>query len=83
MLFVSNHVSFLDPVIVGSAASREIHFMARSNAFDIPGLGKLISLYNAYPVNRGAPDLGALRKNDLTFAGWQRCANVSRRHPQR
>ena len=33
-----------------------------SNAFDIPGLGKLIALYNAYPVNRGAPDLGALRK---------------------
>lgn len=62
VLLVSNHVSFLDPVIVGSAANREIHFMARSTAFDIPGLGKLISLYNAYPVNRGAPDLGALRK---------------------
>ena len=62
VLLVSNHVSFLDPVIVGSAASREIHYMARSNAFDIPGLGKLIAAYNAYPVNRGAPDLGALRK---------------------
>ena len=62
VLLISNHVSFLDPVIVGSAASREIHYMARSNAFDIPGLGKLISAYNAYPVNRGAPDLGALRK---------------------
>ena len=61
VLFVSNHVSFLDPVIVGSAANREIHYMARSNAFDIPGLGKLISAYNAYPVNRGAPDLKALR----------------------
>lgn len=62
VLLVSNHVSFLDPVIVGSAANREIHFMARSTAFDIPGIGKLISMYNAYPVNRGAPDLGALRK---------------------
>ena len=61
VLLVSNHVSFLDPVIVGSAANREIHYMARSNAFDIPGLGKLISAYNAYPVNRGAPDLKALR----------------------
>ncbi len=61
VLLVSNHVSFLDPVIVGSAASREVHFMARSNAFDIPGLGKLIAVYNAYPVNRGAPDLKALR----------------------
>lgn len=62
VLFLSNHVSFLDPVIVGSAANREVHYMARSNAFDIPGLGKLIAVYNAYPVNRGAPDLGALRK---------------------
>ena len=62
VLFLSNHVSFLDPVIVGSAANREIHYMARSNAFDIPGLGKLIAVFNAYPVNRGAPDLGALRK---------------------
>ena len=62
VLLVSNHVSFLDPVIIGSAVNREIHFMARSTAFDIPGLGKLISFYNAYPVNRGAPDLGALRK---------------------
>ena len=62
VLLVSNHVSFLDPVIVGSAANREVHYMARSNAFDIPGLGKLITVYNAYPVNRGAPDLGALRK---------------------
>ena len=62
VLLVSNHVSFLDPVIVGSAANREIHFMTRSTAFDIPGIGKLISVYNAYPVNRGAPDLGALRK---------------------
>ena len=62
VLFLSNHVSFLDPVIVGSAANREVHYMARSNAFDIPGLGKLIAVYNAYPVNRGAPDLGALRR---------------------
>lgn len=62
VLLVSNHVSLLDPVIVGSAASREIHYMARSNAFSIPGLGMLISAYNAYPVNRGAADLGALRK---------------------
>ena len=62
VLIVSNHISLLDPVIVGSAANREIHFMARSNVFGIPGLGALISTFNAYPVNRGKPDLGALRK---------------------
>lgn len=62
VLLVSNHVSLLDPVIVGSAVNREVHYMARSNVFKVPGLGKLISAYNAYPVNRGAPDLGALRR---------------------
>ncbi len=69
VLLISNHVSFLDPVIIGSAANREIHFMARSTAFEIPGLGKLISVYNAYPVNRGAPDLGALRKTISLLQG--------------
>ncbi len=62
VLLVSNHISLLDPVIVGSAANREIHFMARSNVFNVPLLGPLISVFNAYPVNRGRPDLGALRR---------------------
>ena len=62
VLIVSNHVSLLDPVIVGSAVNREIHFMARSDVFKIPLLGKIITAYNAFPVNRWAPDLGALRR---------------------
>lgn len=62
VLLVSNHISLLDPVIVGSAANREINFMARSNVFNVPLLGRLISIFNAYPVNRGRPDLGALRR---------------------
>ena len=62
VLIVANHISLLDPVIVGSAANREIHFMARSNVFNVPFLGKLITTFNAFPVNRGKPDLGALRK---------------------
>ncbi len=62
VLLVSNHISLLDPVIVGSAANREINFMARSNVFNVPFLGRLISIFNAYPVNRGKPDLGALRR---------------------
>ncbi len=62
VLLVSNHISLLDPIIVGSAANREIHFMARSGLFHVPGLNKLITTFNAFPVNRGKPDLGALRK---------------------
>lgn len=62
VLIVSNHVSLLDPIIVGSAVNREVHFMARSDIFGVPFLGRLITAFNAYPVNRWAPDLGALRR---------------------
>ena len=62
VLLVSNHISLLDPVIIGSAANREVNFMARSNVFNVPLLGRIISVFNAYPVNRGKPDLGALRR---------------------
>ena len=62
VLLVSNHISLLDPVIIGSAANREIHFMGRSNLFNVPGLGKLITAFNAYPVNRWSADFGALRR---------------------
>lgn len=62
VLLVANHISLLDPVIIGSAANREIHFMGRSDLFNVPILGKIITAYNAYPVNRWKPDLGALRR---------------------
>ena len=61
-LIVANHVSLLDPLFVGSVANREMHYMARSDLFGVPGLSKLIRTYNAFPVNRGRPDIGALRK---------------------
>ena len=60
-LILCNHLSYLDPFIVGSAANRELHFMARHNSFDMPVIGKLIAAHNAYPVRRGTADRAALR----------------------
>lgn len=60
-LILCNHVSYLDPFIVGSAANRELHFMARHNSFDMPVIGRLIAAHNAYPVRRGTADRAALR----------------------
>ena len=60
-LILSNHLSYLDPVIIGSAANRELHFMARHNSFEIPVIGSLIAAHNAYPVRRGTADRTALR----------------------
>jgi 1-acyl-sn-glycerol-3-phosphate acyltransferase len=60
-LLMCNHVSYLDPFIIGAATTRELHFMARHNVFGIPLLGRLIVAHNAYPVRRGAADRAALR----------------------
>lgn len=60
-LLMSNHVSYLDPIIIGTAANRVLHFMARHDTFDMPFLGKLAALHNAYPVRRGVADRWALR----------------------
>jgi 1-acyl-sn-glycerol-3-phosphate acyltransferase len=61
-LILCNHVSYFDPFIVGSAANRELHFMARHDSFDMPVIGKLIAAHNAYPVKRGTADRAALRR---------------------
>ena len=61
VLLLSNHVSYLDPFIIGTAAHREIHYMARHDVFRIPGLRQFIAALNAYPVRRGAADRGALK----------------------
>lgn len=61
VLLLSNHVSYLDPIIMGSAANREIYFMARHDVFDVPILGWLAAAHNAYPVRRGTADRAALR----------------------
>ncbi|MCE2396681.1 1-acyl-sn-glycerol-3-phosphate acyltransferase [Candidatus Poribacteria bacterium] len=60
-LILCNHVSYFDPFIVGSAANRELYFMARHDSFEMPLIGPLIAAHNAYPVRRGTADRAALR----------------------
>lgn len=60
LLVASNHMSYLDPVVVGNAFPRELYYMAKSELFDIPLFSSLIRLYNAFPVERGRADLKAI-----------------------
>jgi 1-acyl-sn-glycerol-3-phosphate acyltransferase len=61
VLIVSNHVSVLDPPIVGGAAPRPLYFMAKEELFRIPLLGRLIRALNARPVRRDGSDTRALK----------------------
>jgi 1-acyl-sn-glycerol-3-phosphate acyltransferase len=61
VLMVTNHQSFLDPWLIGIAPSRQVHYMARDTLFKGGFLHYLMELWNAFPVKRGAADLGAIR----------------------
>lgn len=61
LLVASNHVSYLDPPVVGVAVPRILHYMAKSELFRIPVFNGLIRFLNAFPVRRGKPDRRALR----------------------
>lgn len=60
-LIVANHSSMLDPPIVGAAAPRPLHFLAKGELFSIPLFGRLIFAVHARPIRREGSDPGALR----------------------
>ncbi len=62
VLFVSNHQSFFDPILVGYGLDREVDYMARDTLFKNPFFEKLIRSLNAFPVKRGEADLAAIKE---------------------
>jgi 1-acyl-sn-glycerol-3-phosphate acyltransferase len=61
-LYISNHQSFLDPLLIGMCLKRPMNYMARDTLFRMPGFGPLIRSVNAFPVKRGTADTGALKE---------------------
>ncbi len=61
-ILTPNHVSFLDPPMVGVAIGhRVVHFMARDNLFDAPVLGWWYRKIGTIAIDRTKGDLAALR----------------------
>jgi len=61
VILASNHASLADPLLVATAVTRPVFFMAKQELFDIPGLGWLIRQLNAFPIRRMERDMGAFR----------------------
>jgi 1-acyl-sn-glycerol-3-phosphate acyltransferase len=61
VLIVSNHVSMLDPPLVGGSVPRPVFFLAKEELFRIPLFGRLIRALNARPVRRDGSDTRALK----------------------
>ncbi len=62
VLLVSNHQSYLDPVLVGVRLDRPLSYMARSGLFRNPLLAVVIRWLNAFPVRQGEGDVGAVKE---------------------
>ena len=61
LLITPNHVSYADPVFVGTPVSRPIHYMAWERLFEVPLLGRIIPHLNAFPLNTDESDPRAIR----------------------
>ena len=61
LIVASNHVSFLDPILVGVSVSRPLNFMARDSLFKHKIFAKVLRAVNAFPLKRDGVDLGAMR----------------------
>jgi len=61
-MLISNHQSYLDPILCGVPLKRHLHFLARDSLFANRFFGGLISSVNTIPVRRGKPDLSAMKK---------------------
>ena len=62
VLLVSNHQSFLDPIILSSGLDRTLSYLAKAELFQNPFFGWLIRSLNAFPVDQGAGDIGAVKE---------------------
>jgi 1-acyl-sn-glycerol-3-phosphate acyltransferase len=60
-LVASNHVSYLDPVVVGVAAPRRLVFMARDTLFRQPLLASWMRGVGVIPLRREEADPAAIR----------------------
>ncbi|HRU06990.1 MAG TPA: lysophospholipid acyltransferase family protein [Candidatus Brocadiia bacterium] len=62
VLLVSNHQSYLDPMLAGVCLSRQLSFMARRTLFRNPVFGWILRSVNAFEINRDGVDTGAFRE---------------------
>lgn len=62
LIVAANHVAYTDPPLVGFAAQRELHYLAKEELFRVPVLGPLITAYNAIPIRRGKADVAGMAK---------------------
>lgn len=60
VIVAPNHVSNFDPLVVGAASPRQLHFLAKAELFRIPVFSSILRRANSIPLHRRAADRNAL-----------------------
>jgi 1-acyl-sn-glycerol-3-phosphate acyltransferase len=61
IIIASNHISYLDPLILGAISPRQVTFMARKGLFTMPLIGAFVKQY-AFPVDREKPQPSTIKQ---------------------
>jgi len=72
VILVANHASYFDPLLVGAAVPRDLHYLARASLFRHRLAGAILRAVNCVPVEReggGAAGLRAIFERLETGAG--------------
>ena len=63
VLLLTNHQSYLDPVLLAMHLGRPVSFLAKDDLFKVPGLSWLIRNLHAFPVKPNGRDAGPLKES--------------------
>lgn len=73
-LLAANHMSLIDPVIVGCNLKPQLYFWGKKELFDKKLIGWFLRKLGVTPINRGEPDIASVKaaltilKNEKIFA---------------
>ncbi|MBE3094281.1 MAG: 1-acyl-sn-glycerol-3-phosphate acyltransferase, partial [Actinobacteria bacterium] len=63
LILCSNHLSYVDPLLIVGYFSRHVYFMAKKEVFNSRILGEIVSFLNAFPVSRDSLDRKAIKNS--------------------
>jgi 1-acyl-sn-glycerol-3-phosphate acyltransferase len=63
LIIACNHVSNLDPPLMGCVCPRRVSYMAKRELFEMPVLGPIIRACGAYPVDREGSATAAIKRS--------------------
>lgn len=63
VILAANHVSNVDPFVVGCAIRRKLHYMAKEELFRNPAAGWFMRQLQAFPVSRSQADPSAFKRS--------------------